>query len=382
MSNWTFDFDSFFTPDVLKREQEKHRIECQSQISKPQELPPTVLPKIKVRFLSNNLLLAKPVLSRMLYVTRPAQANPFPVRAPSTNYLDDSNIPIPYEVFNARVEKLFKYLFDSKAQRPWVELDFLDCSLLELALRGLPGLVKHKRLDPPREDYIPAAKRLMRVLENLRRRARRAAIGSLGKERYEKIAQRWRQYERDLRRTCINSGLHYSAVYFRVSPTPSPPSLQRRQDQKLITEVVKIAEAELKEEKLPIPESTLLRKWARTLVRNVRRGREFGNDPQFLITTVVGKSTIRSYMRTKVHKLMSAKKGRREWEEEYQQVWEKEGSQKWEEEYPPMWTKLHHEKKRKRDTDQLASFTQETTTNARQRTTPETPKDWQRSRRS
>src|SRR5579859_4302287 len=104
MSNWTFDFDSFFTPDVLKREQEKHRIECQSQISKPQELPPTVLPKIKVRFLSNNLLLAKPVLSRMLYVTRPAQANPFPVRAPSTNYLDDSNIPIPYEVFNARVE--------------------------------------------------------------------------------------------------------------------------------------------------------------------------------------------------------------------------------------------------------------------------------------
>ena len=331
MSDWTFDFDRFFRADVyknafgtdvLKSEKDSARTQCHPPMIKVQELPPIVLPKIQVRLLRSNLLLSRVALGRVLYVTRPTRENLFPERAPSTSYSDDPDVPIPYDVFSARVEKLWKHIFASNAQRPRLELDCLDCSLLQVAVRGLRGLVKHAGVKVPRRDYIPAAKRFLKVLENLRRRARRAAIKSLGKERYEKMAQRWRQFERDLKRSCINSGLHYTAGYFRVTPTPVASSWYRRY-RELISEVVKIAETELKAEKLPVPESPLLRKWARNLLHYVRRDREPNVSPNSLTTTPLGATVIRLYMSKKVHQLMWKKVGRQQWEEEYQRIWER-----------------------------------------------------------
>jgi hypothetical protein len=84
-----------------------------------------------------------------------------------------------------------------------VRLDLIDLSLCLIAARVLPRLVKHGHAAPPRTDYLAASRRLVRQLENWRKRAKRSCIRTLGIGQYRDLHSRWARFGRWLQRISL-----------------------------------------------------------------------------------------------------------------------------------------------------------------------------------
>lgn len=265
----------------------------------PPSAPPT-LPKIPVRLFRRDLILVRPILSIMFNAIRPIRSD-FPWLAERlTDFMDEIGARIPNEVWEVRIEQLWKYLFSSTdAGRPRLRMDFLDLSLCQLAVRSLLLQVKHRRLAAPRPDYVPARKRFLRILEKLRRRARTAAIRSIGKPKYVWISGQWRQYERLLRQYAIQYDDRVR-IFGMTTVGRTRRSGGYDSNRYFIARVMKIAEQELTAENLPIPNKRVLRNWARLLIRSVRRHREGTLNVSRLVESPAGHSCIRFFMRRKV----------------------------------------------------------------------------------
>jgi hypothetical protein len=276
--------------------------------SSPPTVPP-ILPRISVRLCESQLLLAKPGLIRMfesIWRTRKGQT-PSPFLWPDHFLLTAADLQhkrltghYPREkaakydpVLAERVMQLVNYLYPvlhgRKRQR--LRLDFIDLSICALAVRGLHRQVSHKHFNAPIPNYRPAAKRFLRLLEKLRKRAKYSAIQRVGRCQYKSIEAQWQQYACWLRTRafgCECRNPHSSMRYFyRIK----------------LDEVVRIEEEEeLRADNYRVPDARTLRKWARNIMSNVRRGRWEGLGPRSLIETPTGRAAIQFYLRRQMVK--------------------------------------------------------------------------------
>ena len=257
----------------------------------PAPFAPPVLPKISARFSRRDLLLVRPILSKVWYATRPSGSELPWVQPSPTDFVDQVGVRIPEEVWEKRIEQLGEYLRSSpEALYPRVRLDVLDLCLCQLALRTLFKQVRHKHLPEPRcSDYVRAGKQFLRVLENLRKRARTAAVNAVGKEKYVWLTTQWRRYARILR---------IYAIDCRCGKPLDPG--RYNSSRFYLDKIVKIAEQDLRDENILIPDPKILRRWAQLLLHNVRRHREGTITTRDLVESLAGRSCIRFFMRRKV----------------------------------------------------------------------------------
>jgi hypothetical protein len=259
------------------------------------------LPKISIRLCESQLLLAKPGLLRMRDSIRRIQQgqDPNPLWCPVDfwelrNFLKGkTRLPHGDPELAEHIVQLWRYLYPvlhRQRKRQRLRLDFIDVSLCALAVRVLDKLVRHRHSDAPRADYPVAARRFLRTLENLRRRAKTATIRMIGGEAYNSLRIRWKQYTRWLR-VCVLScecGKHIEGT--------------KRHYADVIDRVVEIAGRELRAEHSEPPERAILRRWATLLVHNVRRGRVPGVGIRTLLEKPLGASVIRHKMRWRLSK--------------------------------------------------------------------------------
>jgi hypothetical protein len=284
-----------------------------------------ILPRIPVRLTASQLLLAKPGLTRMVEsITRVRSGdspNPFmPADAfmPKALYIwDPSQKLSPENILRhsrVRPEDVFDNIFQEKndlqiaerimqlwkqvwpllhgKRRQRLQFDFVDLCLCEFAVRALRKQVAHHHFEAPRPNYIQASRQLLRVLEKLRKCARRAAIREIGREGYNMNAQRWRSYAR---------WLHAVALSCRCGRKPG----FKHTYQFFVRQVMKIAERELRSSedyRDEVPDQATLRKWSRQLLRQVRRHRAHIAGARSLVDTPQGASIISIYMRGQIWK--------------------------------------------------------------------------------
>lgn len=283
-----------------------------------------ILPRISVRLTASQLLLAKPGLLRMLEsimrVRSGESPNPFmptdafmrkamfiwdpnqkwtledslrhsPVRPEDVvdNVFQEKNDPQIAEQIMQLWKQVWPVLHGRQRQR--IHLDFLDLSICQLAVRALRKQVSHHHFEAPRPNHIQSAKRLLRLLEDFRKRARAAAVKAIGKEQYSTVARRWRSYACWLRAVSLSCNCGRKLPGYRSEPA-------------IVDEVMKIAERELRsmeEYANEIPDKTTLRKWSREILRRARRGR-INMGVRSLIQTDQGAACISIYMRERIWK--------------------------------------------------------------------------------
>jgi hypothetical protein len=152
--------------------------------------------------------------------------------------------------------------------------------------------VAHKHFPPPVPNHVPAAKRFVRLLEKLRKRAKRLAIGEIGREPCNCLVAEWQRYVIWLRFWALGC----------ICGKPLFPSAILKLRKAILDEVVRIEERELRVDGYPVPDQETLRTWGRKILHNVRRGREGSMGPRSLIQSPSGATAIRFYVRRQMIK--------------------------------------------------------------------------------
>ena len=151
-------------------------------------------------------------------------------------------------------------------QRPGrvrLRLDVIELGLCALGVRALAIAIRHGHVSAPVGKHELVRIRLLRLLENARRRADRAAHKELASHVYSGYRQRWRKFSRWLR---------YYALTCRCGK-PLVPGSNRRRYRWTIDMATKVAQRELKSRDIPVPEPDELRRLVRKVIRSIRRYR-------------------------------------------------------------------------------------------------------------
>ena len=127
----------------------------------------------------------------------------------------------------------------------------------------------HTLLDIPRIEA--AAKRLLRRLEVVRKRAKRAEIGQAGPEEYKRQSQDWRAFVQWVR-------VHVPSCSCVWRRRPAPAFRRRG----IVDTLVAWTREELKDRKAEIPDDKELRRLVKLPLRYVRRGRTSFGIPDLL----------------------------------------------------------------------------------------------------
>jgi len=152
--------------------------------------------------------------------------------------------------------------FGSK-RRARIALDFVQLSACALAVRTNARQLRHGHITLPGVRHTLVRSRLLRLLENSRRRATRAAEKAIGLEAVAEIQRRWHGFAR---------WLSFYATSCRCGKSLIPG--QRYQWRRFVIDTaVEIARKELTAIGLEPPQARDLRRLVRLAISSVRRGR-------------------------------------------------------------------------------------------------------------
>ncbi len=190
--------------------------------------------------------------------------------------------PVLARKISGLVLELYPVLHGQDRQR--VALDCVDLSICALAVRALRKQLSHQHFSAPVPNYRAASKRFLRVLERLRKRARRLALRHLGRDQYGILAGRWQAFVVWLRSRALNCRCREG-------------NGSKRYRQSIINEVVGMVKRELAADGYPPQDEKSVRTWAKRIVYNVRRGREQGVGIRTLLQSESGPAVVRFYVR-------------------------------------------------------------------------------------
>ena len=199
----------------------------------------------------------------------------------------DFNPARPYPEFDRflaesllRLWKRLYSLFPRKG-RPRFRLDLIELCLCALAVRASALAMRHGHISPAIPRYRLVRIRLLGLLENTRRRAKRATLKEKGSHVYSTYRDRWIKFARWLR---------YYALTCRCGKA-LVPGLSRRRYRWIVDTAMKVAQRELNKSGIPIPDEVELRRLVRRLIRDVRRYRV-----EFSIRNLLDKPAGASYL--------------------------------------------------------------------------------------
>jgi hypothetical protein len=155
------------------------------------------------------------------------------------------------------------YSLFARQGRPRLHLDLIELNMCALGVRATAVAIGHGHIRPATPKYRLVRVRLLGLLENARRRAKRAALKDVGPHLCSAYHERWRKFNRWLR---------YYALTCRCGK-PLVPGLNRPRYRWIVDKVMKVAQQELNKRGIPIPESRELRCLVRKLLRETRRYR-------------------------------------------------------------------------------------------------------------
>jgi hypothetical protein len=169
--------------------------------------------------------------------------------------------------FGRSIRELTARFAAARHHRSRVRLTVFDYAVCALAVRTTSRRIAHGHLQPWRRDHARAAKRLLRKLENGRKRAKRQFIAEYGQSTFSSAARVWRQ---------MLTFIHSHFLSCRCGIRVWAPGL-RRHFRYFVAEYCAIARMGLKESGVTPPADAELRRLVRLALAYIRRGRtDFG----------------------------------------------------------------------------------------------------------
>jgi hypothetical protein len=169
--------------------------------------------------------------------------------------------------FGQLIAKLADQIALARHHRSRVGLTVFDYAVCALAVRTTSRWIVHGHLRPWRRDHTRAAKRLLRKLENGRKKAKRRFIAEYGHSTFSSASRLWRQMLTFIR-------THFLSC--RCGTRVWAPGL-RRYLRNIVAEYCAIARVGLKESGVTPPPDAELHRLARLALAYIRRGRtDFG----------------------------------------------------------------------------------------------------------
>jgi hypothetical protein len=155
------------------------------------------------------------------------------------------------------------YSLFARQGRPRLHLDLIELNMCALGVRATAVAIGHGHIRPATPKYRLVRVRLLGLLENARRRAKRAALKDVGPHLCSAYHERWRKFNRWLR---------YYALTCRCGK-PLVPGLNRPRHRWIVEMATSVAQRELNKRGVPTPEPGELKRLVRKVIREVRRYR-------------------------------------------------------------------------------------------------------------
>jgi hypothetical protein len=156
--------------------------------------------------------------------------------------------------------RLWKTVLDNRGQEFRVPLDYIQVSACALAVRTTLRQLRHGHVAAWTDGVESTANHLLRRLEAVRKRLKRAITRTRGQEFFRELAAGWRKHLKWLRLNVLSC----PCLVRR-------PNLTYRFGQLLINQMVRVTRSELRMRGIDIPTEPLFRKLVRDALKNVRR---------------------------------------------------------------------------------------------------------------
>jgi hypothetical protein len=161
------------------------------------------------------------------------------------------------------INQLWNGLLRNRGREVRIALDYVESSACAFAVRTAIRQLRHRHVTPWADGIEATGRELLRRLEALRKRRKRAIIKTKGEQFFREHSSSWREFLKWLR-------LHVLTCCPRLVRRPN---LFYRSQRLLIDTMCRVTKAEMQKSGNKIPDESIFRKLVRDGLKNVRRYR-------------------------------------------------------------------------------------------------------------